>query len=91
MGAPTIVAILGGGALLALIFATAFFWYRRRNRKEPVDRTGRATWRMPPLDRLERARMTPLARIWMIVLRGYLLLAGGLVLARILELATSAG
>ena len=90
MGAPMIVAILGGGALLAMIFATAFFWYRRRNREEPIDRTGRATWRMPPLDRLERARMTPLARIWMIMLRGYLLLAGGLVLARILELATSA-
>jgi len=35
--------------------------------------------------------MTPLTRIWMIVPRGYLMLAGGLVLVRIVELATSSG
>jgi hypothetical protein len=35
--------------------------------------------------------MTPLARTWMIVLRGYLAVAGGLVLARIIELAAFGG
>jgi hypothetical protein len=35
--------------------------------------------------------MTPLTRIWMVVLRGRLVLAGGLVLWRIVQLAVSAG
>jgi hypothetical protein len=35
--------------------------------------------------------LTPLTRIWLGVLRGYLVLAGGLVLWRIVELALSAG
>ena len=48
----------------------------------------RDTWRMPPLDRLPPARLSPLSRIWMIVLRGYLVVAGGLVLLRIFQLAT---
>jgi len=30
-----------------------------------------------------------LSRIWMIVLRGYLVVAGGLILVRIFELATA--
>jgi hypothetical protein len=33
--------------------------------------------------------MTPLTRIWMVVLRGYLVVAGGLVPVRIIELATA--
>ena len=48
----------------------------------------RDTWRMPPLDRLPPARLSPLSRIWMIVLRGYLVVAAGLVLLRIVQLAT---
>jgi hypothetical protein len=43
---------------------------------------------MPPLDQLPAGRLTPMKRIWMGVLRGYLLLAGGLVLVRIVQLAT---
>jgi len=34
-------------------------------------------------------RMTPLTRIWLVVLPGYLVVAGGLVLVRIIELATA--
>jgi hypothetical protein len=48
-------------------------------------------WRMPPLDQLPPAQLTPLTRIWLTVLRGYLIIAGGLVFWRILELALSAG
>jgi len=83
-----ILAILGGGTLLAVAIAAAFLW-GRRGRGEAIDRTGRAIWRMPPLNELPPARMTPLTRIWMIVLRGYLVLAGGLVLFRIAQLALS--
>ena len=42
----------------------------------------RDTWRMPPLDQLPPAQLTPLERVWLIVLRGYFLVAAGLVLAR---------
>jgi hypothetical protein len=44
---------------------------------------------MLPLAELAPARMTPLTRIWMVVLRGYLVLAGGLVLVRIIQLAVA--
>jgi hypothetical protein len=44
-------------------------------------------WRMPPLNQLPPAQLTPLARIWLAVLRSYLVVAGGLVLWRIVELA----
>jgi hypothetical protein len=41
---------------------------------------------MPPLAQLPPQQFSALNRAWMIVLRGYLLVAGGLVLLRILEL-----
>jgi hypothetical protein len=41
---------------------------------------------MPPLDKLPPARLDLISRIWLVVLRVYLLLAGGLVLFRIVTL-----
>lgn len=41
---------------------------------------------MPPLAEMASAGVTPSTWFWMIVLRGYLVIAGGLVLARIVEL-----
>jgi len=46
---------------------------------------------MPPLQALPPARLSTLGRIWMIVLRVYLILAGGLVLVRIIMLAANRG
>jgi hypothetical protein len=46
-------------------------------------------WRTPPLDELPPARLTLLNRIWMVVLRAYLVVAAGLVLLRIFRLATA--
>jgi hypothetical protein len=43
---------------------------------------------MRPLSELPPARLTTLNRVWLIVLRGYLIVAAGLVLARIVQLAT---
>jgi len=48
----------------------------------------RHTWRMPPLGQLPPARLTVLDRVWLIVLRAYLVVAAGLVLVRIVMLAT---
>jgi hypothetical protein len=42
---------------------------------------------MPPLHQLPPARSSTPSRIWMIALRGYLLIVGGVVLVRILQLA----
>jgi len=89
MSETTILAILGGGTVLTVAVAAAFPIVRRDSRMVPSERIGQAIWRMPPLDQLPPAHMTPLTRIWMVVLRGYLVVAGGLVLVRIVQLATS--
>ena len=87
IGRAMILTVLGGGSLFALVVAAAFFCMRGRDGSEPIDRMGRLAWRMPPLDELPPPQMTAPTRIWMLVLRGYLLVAGGLVLVRIAELA----
>jgi len=89
MGERVIIAILISGSVFALCIATAFLFIRGDKQRVWTDSFGRMIWRMPPLDRLPPARMTPLTRIWMIVLRFYLMVAGGLVLVRIVELAVN--
>jgi Mn2+/Fe2+ NRAMP family transporter len=89
MDERTIFAILGGGSFLALAGSALFLLAWRGHGTQAIDRAGRAIWRMPPLDQLAPAHMTSLTRIWTVVLRGYLLVAGGLVLVRIVQLATS--
>jgi hypothetical protein len=44
---------------------------------------------MPPLTDLPPRRLTTLSRVWLVVLRAYLIVAAGLVLVRIVTLATS--
>jgi Mn2+/Fe2+ NRAMP family transporter len=86
----TIIAILIGGSLAALVIYLTFGGVRRP--VEPtVEPTGgwlRDTWRMPPLVELPPRQLTTLNRIWLVVLRGYLIVAAGLVLVRIVQLAT---
>ncbi|KJC47785.1 manganese transporter [Bradyrhizobium sp. LTSP885] len=90
-----IIGILAGGSGLALAVTAAVKltgMSSRRNAAFRFTRTrpqlDRDTWRMPPLSQLPPARLSPLSRIWMIVLRGYLIVAAGLVLLRIVQLAT---
>lgn len=42
---------------------------------------------MPLLDELPSGQLTGMNRIWMIVMRVYLVVAGGLVIVRIVQLA----
>jgi NRAMP (natural resistance-associated macrophage protein)-like metal ion transporter len=89
-----IVAILVVGTILA-VAAGVWMSVGRAGRLQSV-RTKRAraqrdTWQMPPLEELPSAHLTPLSRIWLIVLRGYLIIAGGLVLVRIAQLALRHG
>jgi Mn2+/Fe2+ NRAMP family transporter len=85
-----IVGILVGGTMLGLVMA-AIGWLVQRGRGEAaegaIDRSQKISWRMPPLSELTPARLTTLNQTWMIVLRGYLAIAGGLVLVRIVQLA----
>lgn len=89
-----IVGILVGGSVLAIVVTGLVKLYELTERKagfvivKPIPRDPE-TWRMPPLDQLPPARLSKLSRIWMIVLRGYLVVAAGLVLLRILQLATA--
>ena len=92
MGERVIVGILVGGSLLAIVTAVAAFAIRRNQidaAAEPLDPSQKQMWRMPPLNELPPARLTRLNRVWMIVLRAYLLVAAGLVLIRIFQLATA--
>jgi hypothetical protein len=86
-----ILAILGGGGLLAVLIALATLLAKGRGGKtvmpiKEADPVLRNNWRMPPLEALPPARLSLVARIWMFVLRAYLVLAGGLVLVRIVTL-----
>jgi NRAMP (natural resistance-associated macrophage protein)-like metal ion transporter len=88
-----ILAILIGGSLLALLLSLGARVIDARRGTKPDAATAftaadRAIWRMPPLDQLPLARLTVLDRTWLIVLRGYLVIAAGLVLVRIVLLLT---
>ncbi|KVC80444.1 NRAMP family divalent metal transporter [Burkholderia ubonensis] len=83
-----IVDVLVGGTVFAITGYLATVLIRRNKRViEPgVDRSLRDTWRMPPLDTLEPQVMTLSTRIWMGVLRGYLVIAVGLVIVKVVQM-----
>ncbi|MHA6894841.1 Nramp family divalent metal transporter [Ralstonia pseudosolanacearum] len=87
IGMVEIVAVLAGGSLIAAVGSLALWRIERRaNRgiaRRRVSVLDRTRWTMPPLEQLTAARLTPLKRTWMLVLRGYLVIAAGLVLVRI--------
>lgn len=92
--AMVIVRILLGGAIIGLIAAIIMLLPRKRRLRTKKAKSAsrfkavqRENWRMPPLDALEPAKLSRASRLWMLVLRGYLLVAGGLVLSRIVMLA----
>ncbi len=78
-----ILWILGVGAALALVAGAMSGGLTR----SAADGPDRAAWRMPPLAELGPARLSVASRVWMGVLRLYLVVAGGLVLVRIVALA----
>jgi len=90
-----IIGVLVGGSALTVAMAIVVKMYERW-RGGPVAQTARVeqgsreSWRMPALASLAPAKLTLLTRIWMLVLRGYLLVAAGLLLAKLVQLALSA-
>ena len=97
MTGATIVAILAGGTLAAALgyAATVVLGRRRGEAAEPApvlargaaSKALRATWRMSPLDQLGAPRVTLATRVWMGVLRGYLLVAVLLVVVKVVQSA----
>ncbi|KVO48026.1 manganese transporter [Burkholderia ubonensis] len=83
-----IVDVLVGGTVFAIAGYLATVLIRRNKRviELGVDRSLRDTWRMPPLDTLEPQVMTLSTRIWMGVLRGYLVIAVGLVIVKVVQM-----
>jgi Mn2+/Fe2+ NRAMP family transporter len=97
---PAILDILVGGglaaAIVALVAAALSSKPERATKAATNDANdaamlSRETWRMPRLDRLAPAKLSLAAKTWMGVLRLYLVVAGGLVLFRIVMLAIGQG
>jgi Mn2+/Fe2+ NRAMP family transporter len=97
ISAQAIVAILVGGSAL---FAAGFVgtqWARRMGRAGAddeasiaagtIERANRHNWRMPPLDELPPPRLTFSTRLWMGAMRGYLVVAVGLVVVKVVQIA----
>ncbi len=89
-----ILGLLAAGSVLAVTTAVGVKLYERRHniktvKAEPADKSLRDTWRMPPLHQLAPANITLLNKVWMLVLRGYLLVAAGLLLFKLFQLATA--
>ncbi|SAK73577.1 natural resistance-associated macrophage protein [Caballeronia hypogeia] len=84
----TMIGVLAGGTVLAVVgFAGAMLSRRARPATQAlIDRTQRDTWRMPALDTLAPQHMTLATRVWMGVLRGYLVIAVGLVIFKVLQM-----
>lgn len=80
--------IMGGGsALAALVAIFSGAIGKSPAAAAPMDRAIRDAWRMPALPDLPPASLSRASRLWMGVLRAYLVIAGGLVLIRIVALA----
>jgi Mn2+/Fe2+ NRAMP family transporter len=86
-----ILAIMAGGAILALTATVVSGVLKSREvSAKRVDAWDRELemWRMPPLSRLRPMAISKASKTWMLVLRAYLILAVGLVLVKIVTLAT---
>jgi len=89
----TIIEVLAGGTLLAVVGYGAALGIRKLRGEpaaEPVptySKEARNAWRMPALDELPPPNLTLAKRMWMGVLRAYLLLAIGLVIVKVVQMA----
>ncbi|MBV9312453.1 MAG: divalent metal cation transporter [Pseudonocardia sp.] len=89
-----ILIILGVGTALSAaagLFLGIRHWLRPHNSEQtetpPIDREARVNWRMPPLALLTRPTLSVGRRLGLTVLRGYLVIAAGMVVVRIVQLA----
>ncbi|MFL9984144.1 NRAMP family divalent metal transporter [Paraburkholderia sediminicola] len=97
-----IIEILAGGTLLAVVGYTATVTVRRlrlapadaaasavsavSDNDQQFSKEARNTWRMPPLEELPAPQLTLSKRVWMGVLRGYLVVAVALVVVKVVQM-----
>ena len=87
LGARMMIEVLIGGAVVAIVVAVPPFVRALRTPARQFAPGARESWRMPALSSLERARLTTSTRLGMGALRAYLVVAGGLLLVRIVMLS----
>ena len=91
IGTAVILYILGGGAGITVLTGAAVLvvhrFQMRTTPPRPIDRSGRTSWRMPPLALLAAPKLPLGRRIGLTVLRSYLLIAMIMVFFRIYQLA----
>ncbi|MFV5996627.1 Nramp family divalent metal transporter [Streptomyces sp. NPDC056231] len=88
LSATAIGQIMAGCGVAGMLAAGYSFVKRRTGTNEdPLDRTGRDTWRMPPLKTLTKPVMSTTRKIGMGALRTYLLIATVLVVIKIVQVA----
>ena len=89
LGERTIIVILAGGAVAGLLVGVAMLLPRSKREEQAghLDPLQRDSWRMPPLEQLEPAKLSPGYRFWMGVLRGYLILASAMAIYKAIQMA----
>lgn len=88
----SILWIIVTGMIAAILLVIGVKRYEQSRRISKVaekrfDKTLRDTWRMPPVSKLPAAHFSLLNRLWMIVLRGYLVVATGILIFKMIQLA----
>ena len=91
LSANVILYILAGGALLSVVAGGCILafqhFYPHEDKGKSVDKSQRASWRMPPLALLAPPKLSIGKRVGLTVLRSYLLIAMIMVIFRIYQLA----
>ncbi|WEO94654.1 NRAMP family divalent metal transporter [Streptomyces sp. FXJ1.172] len=88
ISATAILDIMAACGIVGVLAAGYALTRRRTGTKEdPIDRTGRDTWRMPALATLTRPTMSTARKLGMGALRTYLLIAMVLVVVKIVQVA----
>lgn len=97
MSGETILAVLGGGIAVGIAGFAVVTLLPRRGRSEPAVignmihpdrlRSLRATWRMPALEALPAPKLSLSKRVWIAVLRAYLVAAVALVAIKVIQVA----
>jgi hypothetical protein len=91
-----ILGVLIGGTVLGAVMALGVKVYEKRKGVQVVQEDAlistqdeRDHWRMPAMETLSPARLSLSSRMWMLVLRGYLVIAAGLLIVKLVVLAVA--
>jgi Mn2+/Fe2+ NRAMP family transporter len=91
-----IIGVLIGGTLFGAALAFGVKLYERHKGMKvfhaeatPLSQEERDSWRMPATNTLAPARLSLSSRMWMLVLRGYLVIAAGLLIVKLVVLAVA--